>query len=400
MYDLETIRNTLSLPALAEEAGAHFDHPHRLISRCPLPKHAGDRSSKAFTIFDNGRKWKCHSSCPAEANGGDLFAFYMAWKEVDFKTAVAELAERASVVPTAQGIAPRCEPIPAAPVPPDPAWRARAEQFIAWAEGNLASHARAQAYLEKERGLSPETWRAFRLGYNPTNLYDDPARWGLEGKKIWLPRGLVIPGFWQKEPSYIKIRRPLPSQALGKCIGEWKAQDGLPDVKFGGPRGGVACLFRLELLGHYPILVLTEGEWDAMLLWEYGLDLCDVGTLGGASTKPDLLDLSLLTRYLAVLVIHDDDKAGDEGRQSVARLQQRFPRVQSIQPPAHDLTDFWKAGGDPSLSSGQALRSWLAEQVSEALEIVLNGMTGSSPNSSPKLEDWKRLAWLARAEAD
>ena len=41
------------------------------------------------------------------------------------------------------------------------------------------------------------------------------------------------------------------------------ARDGLPDVKFGGPRGGVACPFRLELLGHYPILVLTEGEWAA-----------------------------------------------------------------------------------------------------------------------------------------
>ena len=395
MYDLETIRNTVSLPALAEEAGAQFEHPHRLISCCPLPNHAGDRSSKAFTIFDNGRKWKCHSSCPADANGGDVFAFYMVWKGVDFKTALAELAERASVVPTTQGIAPKCDPILAAPTAPDPAWRARAEQFITWTEGNLASYSAAQQYLEKERGLSPETWRAFRLGYNPTNLYDDPARWGLTGKKIWLPRGLVIPGFAQKEPSYIKIRRPLPGQALGKYIGEWKPQDGLPDVKFGGPRGGVACLFRLELLGHYPILVLTEGEWDAMLLWEHCPDLCDVGTLGGASTKLDTLDLSLLTRHLAVLVIHDDDLAGEQGRQYFAELHTRFGRVQSIQPPAHDLTDFWKAGGNSSLYSGQALRIWLAGQVSETLEKVLNGMTASSP----KMADWKRLARLAKIEA-
>jgi 5S rRNA maturation endonuclease (ribonuclease M5) len=387
MFDLETIRTTISLPALAEEAGAHFDNPHRLTSRCPLPKHTGDRSSQAFTIFDNGRRWKCHSSCPAEANGGDVFAFYMAWKGVDFKTAVSELAERARVAPTAQVAAFKNDPIPAAPVAPDPAWRARAEQFIAWAEGNLASHAGAQEYLEKERGLSPDTWRAFRLGYNPTNLYDDPARWGLAGKKIWLPRGLVIPGFWQKDPSYVKIRRPLPDQALGEYIGAWQAQDGLPEVKFGGPRGGVTCLFRLELLSHYPILVLTEGEWDAMLLWEYCPDLCDVGTLGGATTKLDTLDLALLTSYLAVLVIHDADQAGEQGRQYFSELHARFPRMHSIQPPAHDLTDFWKAGED--------LRAWLAGQISEVLENTLKGMTANSP----KLADWQRLAWLARAEA-
>jgi hypothetical protein len=388
MYDLESIRNTVSLPALAEEAGAKFDHPHRLISRCPLPKHAGDRSSKAFTIFDNGRKWKCHSSCPADANSGDLFSFYMAWKGVDFKTAVAELAERTNLAPNSQQKAPaRQAEIAPAPTAPEPAWRARAEQFITWTEGNLASHAGAQEYLENERGLSPETWRAFRLGYNPTHLYDDPARWGLTGKKIWLPRGLVIPGFWQKEPSYIKIRRPLPGQALERSLGLWTSEDGLPEVKFGGPRGGVACLFRLEMLGHYPILVLAEGEWDAMLLWEYCPDLCDVGTLGGASTRLDTLDLSLLTRYLAVLVIHDDDQAGEQGREYVAELHTRFPRVQSIQPPAHDLTDFWKAGGD--------LRAWLAGQVAGVLESVL----GQLVIHSPITEGWSRIAELAANES-
>ena len=92
MYDLETIRSRVSLVALAEDAGAVFDH--RLSSQCPLPHHAGDRSSRAFTIYANGRKWKCHSSCPADANGGDVIDFYCFWKGVDFKTAVAELSQR------------------------------------------------------------------------------------------------------------------------------------------------------------------------------------------------------------------------------------------------------------------------------------------------------------------
>ena len=59
MYDLEVIREKISLAELAEEAGAQFDNPHRLISRCPLPRHAGDRSSKALTIFKNKQRGDC-----------------------------------------------------------------------------------------------------------------------------------------------------------------------------------------------------------------------------------------------------------------------------------------------------------------------------------------------------
>jgi hypothetical protein len=115
--------------------------------------------------------------------------------------------------------------------------------------------------------------------------------------------------------------------------------------------------------------------------------LCDVGTLGGASTKLDALDLSLLTRYLAVLIIHDDDQAGEQGRQYVAELHTRFPRMQSIQPPAHDLTDFWKAGGD--------LRAWLAGQVAR----VLGSALGQLAIHSPVTEGWSRLAELAASES-
>ena len=169
--------------------------------------------------------------------------------------------------------------------------------------------------------------------------------------------------------------------------GEWTAQDRLPDVKFGGPRGGVSTLFRLELLDRMPVLFLVEGEWDMMLLWEYCPDLCDVGTLGGAGAKLDALDLSILTGYLVVLVVHDDDKAGEQGREYFGELHSRFSRVQSIRPPAHDLTDFWKAGGN--------LRSWVAGQVAQALGDVLPGIS----QTLPQTEHWERIARLAQDDS-
>lgn len=362
MYDLDEIRSRISLIALAEEAGAKFSDAHRLRSHCPLPLHGGDRSSLAFTIYENGRKWKCHSSCPSGANGGDVISFYMAWKGVDFKTAVQELSEWIGSTHLPQLIP---APKPKQWIQPQQ-WTIRAERFVSFAEQNLKNDTRAQEYLKIERGLSPETCRAFRVGYNPTNIYDDPGKWGLNGKKIWLSRGIVIPGFQRGQTSYIKIRRPQPDDKLGKYIGEWTEREMNPGIKFGGPRGGRSVMFRLEFIDHFPILILTEGEWDAMLLWEHCADLCDIGTIGGAQVKFSFLDLTLISQYLAILVIHDDDMAGGKGREYISELRKTSDRIYSVTPPAHDLTDYWRSGGN--------LRAWTARQVSRSLENVLDHM--------------------------
>jgi DNA primase len=393
MTNLDEIRNKISLVALAEEAGAHFQYAHRLSSHCPLPRHTGDRSNpSAFHVYDNGQKWKCFTSCPSGANGGDVFSFYMAWKDVDFKTALAELAERAALPVTT--ISSAYTPPPPKPIPTGPAenWRNRAEQFITWAEETLAGPegTNARMYLEQTRGLWPETWQTFRLGYNPENLYDRPGKWGLSGKKIWLPRGIVIPGWWKGFPWYIKIRRPMVDDTLAQHIGAWTASDGLEGFKFGGPRGGQAVLFGQDQANRMPVLLLVEGEWDAMLTWQWCRDLCDVGTLGGAQSHLDALDLAVLTRYAAILVVHDDDQAGEKGRQYVAKIRQSSGRVQIVQPPpAHDLTDFWKTGGN--------LRGWVAEYVADGLEIALLQIPNPMSDTTQR---WKRHAFWARQQAD
>ncbi len=87
------------------------------------------------------------------------------------------------------------------------------------------------------------------------------------------------------------------------------------------PRGGKSVLFHLELMQHLPVLILTEGEWDTLLLWEHCMDLCDAGTIGGAQSKFDMLDLALLTRDQNIFVVNDDDKAGDKGREYIASLK-------------------------------------------------------------------------------
>jgi hypothetical protein len=184
----------------------------------------------------------------------------------------------------------------------------------------------------------------------------------------------------------VKIRRPLPGDSLERYIGTWRKKDSLPEVKFGGPRGGRSTLFRLELSDHLPVLVLTEGEFDAMLLWEYCPDFCDSGTLGCARAKFDALDLAQLTRYLAVLAVHDDDKAGQQGRAYIKALNARSPRIVPIRPPAHDLTDFWGTGGD--------VRAWAARHVAQALEAALGGLQAEGPG----VDRWFAVLEIARRE--
>jgi CHC2 zinc finger len=395
MYDLEEIHRKVSLIDLAEKAGARFQSSNRLSSCCPLPRHAGDRSNPtAFHIYQDGRRWKCFSSCPDGAKGGDVIDFYMAWKEVDFKVAIKELAELAEVVPDPDRVsrASSSRQLPIKPVPTGPtlAWQARASQFIAWAQQNLRNSdgLSARDYLERERGLWPETWLHFRLGYNPRNLSDDPVNWGLGGKRIWLPRGIVIPGIWKERPWYVKIRRPRVDDLLGQYIGAWREQDGLPEVKFSGPRGGQLALFSLEKKCASPVLMLVEGEWDAMLTWQWCLDLCDVSTLGGAQAHLDVSDLITLSRYLAVTVVHDDDSAGDRGREYIAKIRDFTQRIMVVDPPAHDLTDFWKNGGN--------LRAWVAGYVADALEDALVQVDHCLHN--PTVEHWRRVSAWAKHE--
>ena len=62
---------------------------------------------------------------------------------------------------------------------------------------------------------------------------------------------------------------------------------------------------------------------------------------------PDLVDLS---RYPRILAIYDLDSADDSARQTLSH----FARILAVPPPAHDLSDFFRSGGD--------LRSWIANK--------------------------------------
>ncbi len=92
---LDSIRNRISLRLLAEEAGAAFIRPQGSAASSCCPLHGGDNPT-AFRLYADGARWHCFTRCPHDANDGDIFTFYMRWKNVDFKTALHDLSSRAN----------------------------------------------------------------------------------------------------------------------------------------------------------------------------------------------------------------------------------------------------------------------------------------------------------------
>lgn len=398
----ELIRSNFPLRQLAELAGAQFKN-----ASSPCPLHRGDNPT-AFHIYDSGYRWHCFTRCPPDANDGDLFTFYIRWKNVDFTTAMQELADLAGISPSRESFT---FPSPNTPItvpksflsslhkanqlplsfgsglshstpletilnsrfsnllssnpnpsPPSPTWQSRAQAFIDYARSQLLDlqiGAPARAYLFSERGLTSETQATFQLGYNPKDIYDQPERWGFEpgDRKIWLPRGIVIPGLRDGHPWYIKIRRPIRDDLLTDYLpllpmGEWSGMRG-KSPKFSSPRGSVSTLFGSDHFLSLPTLLLVEGEFDCMLAWQHVHDQCDIATLGGALTHPHFQDLAFLSRYGKILAVYDSDLAGDHARSNLSQIT----RIKLISPPAHDISDYFRLGRD--------LFSWLTLILSD-----------------------------------
>ncbi len=369
----DDILDRIDLISLAEEAGAQLRGGAWKISRCPLPRHAGDRSSLSFSIEPEGKRWKCWSACPSDANGGNAIDFYMAWRGVDFKTALDQLADRVQV----DRSRPAGQRQPDRPVQqprpfreshlPDPAWVVRAEAFVNYARTELWKPAGQDAlrWLREERGLTDETIRTARLGFNPKDYFDDPARWGdKSGDKVYCALGVVIPETVEGEIAFVQIRRPLPGDSLAMAIGRHvTVKQGEKPFKYISLRGGKRGLYGIDDLTDKPIAVLTEGEFDRLLAWQAAGDLADFCTIGGARMLLDVRGAASLLGKIKIIATYDADTAGDAGRNY---LHQITARIENVTPPAHDLTDYWRDGGN--------LRAWLAEHIARRLDGIIAGI--------------------------
>lgn len=238
---------------------------------------------------------------------------------------------------------------------PRPAWDPSAALAVVTdCEAALWTEAgeKARAWLHK-RGLTDDTMRRWRLGYNAT-------RRDIHGLRI--SRGIVIPCFVDGVPWYIKVRRPVPP---------------LSGPKYQKAAGSKSALYGLDHLTGKRVVVICEGEFDAMLLRQKAGDLVDVVAVGSATTKPALPFLARLAGATRWLVAFDRDGAGDRGADWWGDFSSRVRRVRPLQ--GNDLTDFHQAGGD--------LRAWVTYHLerleAEARPQSRDCVTSPIPTPSP-----------------
>lgn len=233
---------------------------------------------------------------------------------------------------------------------PPALWVKRAEAFVGHASARLLDSEKRLGELEAW-GISAETARLCRLGWNDKDKWPPCSAWGLpetvnqagRPKKVWLPEGLVLPAVRAGKVIKIKVRRPDPTTPWGEQRKYWEV--------VGGSNGAYSAYGQA---GHR-IWVLVETERDAVLIWQEcrGLGVGAMGT-GGAAKRPDGRAAAILRRAAVVLNAMDYDQAGAAATYKF--WENEFPNAKRWPAPpslGKDVGDAFLAGLD--------IRQWVLD---------------------------------------
>lgn len=336
------------LDLITRETGAIYKRKTLSGEHCgPCPWCGGDDRFNIW-VGDDPRYW-----CRGCGRKGDAIQFLRDFDNLPF----AQAKEGAALL----GLADARRHSPAAPKTagdaPTGMWAERAAAFLTacqaalWRTGDdgVNVHPRVWDYLAR-RKLEPATVNWAGLGYNPADRYEDRERWGLppemgnQGwpKRVWLPRGLVIP--WQLDGELwgLRIRRPT------------KPGD---DVRYRAvptPNPAEPLYLADQVRTDRPAM-LVEGELDALTIWQTAGDLVVPVATGAKDRARRVRWLARLATVTALLVAFDADTGGDDG---AAYWLAALPHARRWRPYWGDVNDMARAGAD--------VRAWVLAGLANA----------------------------------
>ncbi len=332
MLELKTLLERVNLAALVErDLGSPVRHEGRWLNwRCPF--HA-DGKTPSLGVANN--RWKCFGC----GKSGDAIDWLREREGLSFREACERLSNQSSV-PVSPTAAQKQTSVSSAQTE---GWQHRAQGVVAACEAALWSGegVKARSWLNR-RGLADETVRRWHLGFNRHN-----QRIG----GLWVPRGIVVPCMVAGQVWYLKVRR-----AAGQ-------------PKYVQVKGSQLALFGADTLTGNNVAVITEGEFDAMLLRQEAGDLVGVVTLGSASARLPDAWVPYLLGVLRLLIAYDTDVAGSEGASAWQALSVKAQRL--IPLAGKDITDFHLAGGD--------LRAWIRFALAGAGMFRVPPVTVAAP---------------------
>ncbi len=295
--------------------------------RCPFH----DDTSPSFQVdyYERGSKWRWRCwGCNRQGDAVDWLVDYRgmaagaAWRFVNGDAPAPPSPPRPRVVHFSE--------------PPAQDWQDAALDAVLECATNLqnpndAQAAAALAWL-KARGLRQATIERALLGWNPN--------WREVAPGLKLPPGIIIPALADGALWYVKAR--LPKREVARLGDKYLA--------LSGSRTG--SLYGADALAGARVAVVTEGEFDALLLSQFfGSDELSVVTMGSASALPSPRWRARLAWLDRLLVVMDADGAGKDARERWRGVASWLQLVEPPDAPGKDVTDWWKAGVN--------LRAWL-----------------------------------------
>ena len=219
---------------------------------------------------------------------------------------------------------------------PDPAdiWQTKATAFVDFAHQELLNNAEQLAWILEEKGITRETAVRFKLGWNPEEKFRDRKGWGMDpGKKLYFPRGLVIP--YSVDGKVLRVRFRCPE---------------------GDPRYIVLAGSSMAAMIIWPSPLkkrvgwpVVESELCAMLIAQEAGDVVGVIALGNSSARPDDAAAEILRSAPFIMDALDYDAAGAK---TWSWWKEHFTRADRWPvPEGSDPGEYFKAGGD--------IRAWI-----------------------------------------
>lgn len=262
--------------------------------------------------------------------------------------------------------------------PPTMQWQKAARDIVDECCANLhANNDKAQRVRDylKRRGLQPETWREWRIGYNPKSM---------EIAGLWVWAGIIIPCLMGGDLWGIKIRL-LPEHPF-RCVacGAHLSMTG-PCSKCGKKnkyrqvKGSEPALFGANTLAGRRAVFACEGEFDAMLAHQEGRVYGGVFTTTSGAGKDwhDEWTAHLLDAE-RIIALYDNDEAGAKGTEKLAHIPLGGRVFASKVPHGKDVTDYYMHGGN--------VYAWMRDARWEALSSQFKSESEHEAHIRAKLE--------------
>lgn len=259
--DIESIKRANPLDVVVEKYTGQQIVKHKI--HCPL--HSD--SNPSMHIYDDGG-FKCFQ-CGVSGDVIDFVGYYHFGTAYDPSTHFTQAVDKLGNLDIAQlPQRPTQQPV----VKPKPQLSINLDTLYRWHETMPASR---REYWHS-RGLTDATVDRFMLG--------------------WDGRRYTIPHLYRLIPFGCKRRK---SEIDDKIEERY--------VCISGSRSGI---FNADILQSVEMVVICEGEIDAMLLEQWGFPAV-TSTAGAATWKPDWVNLFSSVRK--IFILYDNDKAGLDG---------------------------------------------------------------------------------------